>query len=739
MNIWKVGSRWSEYGNPESSILDIFWKYNIIYVGNDKSSRIGEVEIGDLIAIADGHSIVGIGKALSKCQPVIDMDINFSKKDSDNIEPAEWMLGVKVKIYTIFEDEHERPWYKSRRRFCCIKNAKIRKEVTDLWEKLANNDADKMTSFKIEASTKTIDDIFLSQKNKKECVEQYVIPIYQRPYAWRTSDIDKFIRDIFDSYKKNEPMFIGTMQLSEKIIKDPKRKTYIQEIIDGQQRLSTTMLLLKILLEKYPENNDLQTMIGDSSWLETRVNNGEQQKLLEYAMLNPIADEPVESDKLNRYLKNKYTIKEKINEYIDYEPENGQKQYETNEFINHLKHRIIFVVIETRAGLSKTLQIFNTINTTGLDLNGGDIFKVRFFEYLKTIKGENDDIFEKVSGLYERIDKLNDENNELVTDIIGILNIYKQIIIAKYNLPNVLFHFGQETFFERLFDGVLGINEWTHFSKVKDYKDSILCLDELNKIIDIRFGLNNVLDSASNEINCSFIFLHTSRYGKYWLWYFIFLFQFNDAAKALMFFKQLTKVAIIYSVMHKRSVAKANGIMYDLAKKIFDQESTPEKIIADIDDHINSQLNHFESSLGKPIANNRIWKYLICRLSAMLDEDYTSTGDLISNKLFSGKAIDIEHIQSVNHEDESIREHIWEKWGDELHSIGNLMVLERHINQSISNKDYHKVKIPRYKKSIFETVKIQAKAYNKDWEKQNCLDRKKLEIDKIITYFKEGL
>lgn len=57
-----------------------------------------------------------------------------------------------------------------------------------------------------------------------------------------------------------------------------------------------------------------------------------------------------------------------------------------DSFVEYILNDILFVVIETVAGLSKTIQIFNTINTAGLDLNGDDLFKVRLYEYLHDIK-----------------------------------------------------------------------------------------------------------------------------------------------------------------------------------------------------------------------------------------------------------------------------------------------------------------------------------------------------------------
>lgn len=68
--------------------------------------------------------------------------------------------------------------------------------------------------------------------------------------------------------------------------------------------------------------------------------------------------------------------------------------------------------------------------------------------------------------------------------------------------------------------------------------------------------------------------------------------------------------------------------------------------------------------------------------------------------------IDIEHIEACNHKDETLREQIWSEWGPNLHSLGNLIVLERsrHRGSEVSNHEYA-VKRTAYGQSRFATVR----------------------------------
>lgn len=88
----------------------------------------------------------------------------------------------------------------------------------------------------------TSGNIFTSEEH------QYIIPLYQREYAWGEKQIVRLIEDISDAEKDNKDAeneknyYIGTLIVSER--NDGKL-----EVIDGQQRLTTLFLLLNCLGE----------------------------------------------------------------------------------------------------------------------------------------------------------------------------------------------------------------------------------------------------------------------------------------------------------------------------------------------------------------------------------------------------------------------------------------------------------------------------------------------------------
>lgn len=92
---------------------------------------------------------------------------------------------------------------------------------------------------------------------KKLLLKDYVVPLYQRNYAWGEEEIYQLLQDIYESFKKsdgNGQYFIGSLVVL-------KRRDGSFEVIDGQQRLTTISLIAKIL---NPDNYNIPKLHFDS-------------------------------------------------------------------------------------------------------------------------------------------------------------------------------------------------------------------------------------------------------------------------------------------------------------------------------------------------------------------------------------------------------------------------------------------------------------------------------------------
>jgi hypothetical protein len=502
-NIWKVGSRWSEYGTVDSCIVSVFRRNNMVFVGGDHDigQKFINVKAGDYLAIADGYRIVSVAKAIKNAEKVKNMtNIKWAIKDEEKDilgSFKNYAIGVKVRIVDLKSDEQFD--YPIRIRCCHIQQKEIRDKIVEKFENHGKR-------FSIDSYSCTLLPKILDTKTR------YIIPVYQRPYSWSSEQLEPFINDIFKGYwgiekttQNQEPMFIGTIQLSEKKFID--KNEYEQHIIDGQQRLSTFWVLFKILNIIFPENEKIKEILKKIHF-ETQVGDEQQKYLAELFDLKVIDKKENEQ---NTYLRNVSIIKNLLEQNID-----NTDNFQVDKFIDYLTTQVYFVVIETYAGLSKTIQIFNAINTTGLDLNGGDIFKIRMYEYLTSEQHkESTEAFNEITKIYNLINEKNKDNGAIVTDILGILDIYQDYLIAKYDMPVDLFDYAVDTFYERLFDSLLNINQWKLF---KDAKKVKLDLGELTEIIEIRYKYRrkDIENIAHESMYALYSISWRSRYGKYW-------------------------------------------------------------------------------------------------------------------------------------------------------------------------------------------------------------------------------
>lgn len=568
------------------------------------------------------------------------------------------------------------------------------------------------------------------------------IPIFQRPYSWGQPEIEKFIIDLFNSFwgisrdDASESLFIGTMQLTEERHSDELGQYF--DVIDGQQRLTTFMILIRVFQLFYPSENFVQE--APTNWLRSSVSNGAQQGQLN-DFLQSDSLNGLDQEKVNRFKINAEIAAAVIAKQIT--PFDDQATYfKPADFIQHLFTNVYFVVIQTRASLTKTLQIFKAINTTGLDLNGEDIFKLRMFEYLKdrnTARHENE-IFQDISSLYTTVENKNKEYKWQALSMSKALSIYKYILIQRLRLPKVLYEMGTDTFFENLFDAVSRSAQPEHFSRIGD--PGLTCGD-INDIIDAMIKWED-LDYPTTEDECLVNFVWYSRYGRFDLIKHIFLYQFRHdqfaGEKIFPFLKLLTKVYWCYSVIFQRRVYHLLTWTYNcldvlMAKSYDDTLEFIRKALFDVDQYGRNIEFQVGQILNSDITDNYRKKTLICRLSAMLDEQYFSSEDdvrkAIVNRLF-GDTFDVEHIQSAKDSDLANRPAIAKEWENEINTIGNLVALEMKINRSIGNKKYE-LKKSSYKSSEFTSIARILTEYPA-WTRKECKERLMVEKKKIMDY-----
>lgn len=221
----------------------------------------------------------------------------------------------------------------------------------------------------------------------------YQIPIYQRPYQWTEENCEKLLDDLFSSYEcyKESDYFCGSLVLIAIGI-DSKTNATTYDVVDGQQRLSTFILLAKVLATLY--NNEVLNNKTSRDFLEKSLGDtdGEKRKRLIFDTIGLNAEKDFQNaldffDDLdaskgknsykNSYLKNAICLKN----YLE-----KKEIANINAFITWLYCKVIFIKT-TCSNISMALRIFSVLNARGLPLHAIDVFKV---ELLKKLAKEKD-------------------------------------------------------------------------------------------------------------------------------------------------------------------------------------------------------------------------------------------------------------------------------------------------------------------------------------------------------------
>ncbi len=208
---------------------------------------------------------------------------------------------------------------------------------------------------------------------------------------------------MFSSYEcyKESDYFCGSLVLIAIGI-DSKTNATTYDIVDGQQRLSTFILLAKVLATLYDKDKDLNKTSRDFLEKSLGDTDGEKRKRLIFDTIGLNAEKDFQNtldffDDLdaskgensksnapskgkNRYLKNAICLKN----YLE-----KKEIADINYFITWLYLKVIFIKT-TCSNISMALRIFSVLNARGLPLHAIDVFKVELLKKLAKEKDQED-------------------------------------------------------------------------------------------------------------------------------------------------------------------------------------------------------------------------------------------------------------------------------------------------------------------------------------------------------------
>jgi len=258
--------------------------------------------------------------------------------------------------------------------------------------------------------------------NKKKT--NFIIPVYQRNYDWKDIQCMEFMKDIESLAKREkETHFLGTIvYIKNNDMEAIESGVTEYVIIDGQQRITTSMLFLKALHDLSEDEDDKEEIYDD--YLTIKRSNR--------LKLKPIKDD------------NEIFIKLLNNEVID-ENESSKIYKNYSFFIKYLQNssisiekyfkslrRLWIVYIELDREKDDPQLIFESINSTGLSLSEADL--IRNFILMDKEYKEQNYLFEEY---WLKIEKL--LGSEKISSFIRDYLTMKENNIPKQNEVYVSF------------------------------------------------------------------------------------------------------------------------------------------------------------------------------------------------------------------------------------------------------------------------------------------------------------
>lgn len=515
----------------------------------------------------------------------------------------------------------------------------------------------------------------------------YMIPAYQRPYAWTEEETDTLFEDLYGFYQSepaDETYFLGSIVL----IKDEDKP--LSEVIDGQQRLTTLTILLAVLTSRLSgeDYNDFKTYLiepgrtsqgipskpriclrpRDKDFFQTYI---QGMKFGELTALNP---DNQDTEAKTNIIKNTKLLLEKVDA-------NLKTSDAVTAFGAFLVQRCYLVAVSTPTKAS-AFRVFSVMNSRGLSLLVTDIIKADIIGAIPDAK----------KALYtEEWEEMETElTRSGFNDLFSQIRMIKMKVKAKKSL--------QEEFYKYVLPNITGQ------TAIDFIEQDLAPFSEAYSIIkgccySAASGADNVNDILRwlNRIdNSDWLPVAMLYYTKHK----------DDPLVMNTFLRKLERLAAFmrtdsWDVNHRIE-------RYAQVLKEIESDTASSMAIELSKEEIQTFLDRLNSDVYKMVSSKR--NYLILRLDSFVSDCAAK---------YDAKILTIEHVlpQTVAAGSE------WEKlWPDEaerskwLHKIGNLLPLTKRHNSEAQNYQFDLKKDKYFKGKAGTTsyaLTTQVLSYNK--------------------------
>ncbi len=545
----------------------------------------------------------------------------------------------------------------------------------------------------------------------------YEIPDYQRPYSWGDDEVEELWDDMFEAWKskdnKKNGYFLGSLVLTESAAGER------YDVIDGQQRLVTLIILLCVLRDMFvAQKIDDKTI--KIKRIEELISNDDKDRVTLKAQdsENALFHKEI-IDKINldgpRLSKKDKTQKKFLNtaQIFQNKIEGFEDKTKLKDFINYILDNVNVVII-TCKNMETAIQIFQTLNAKGLDLSISDLIKSYLFNCIRK---------EDRSTLKTDWTRLEDMVNDLDVSLENLL-LYYSYFLYKNDIPKGLY--------ESLMD-----KKKSPFYE-QSQNNAMAALHELKEFVECYKELRN---SNYNSVN-SLIYL---RHQIYWRTMLTSAFYMNEKRKSKMDWKKLADSIKRFYYLYwiaGLTISSIKQTSFNVIKYISEGDKTIEYINNTLEEKLTNDniiTKVWDSLRYENIYNTKWIKPLLLTVDM---GRYDSNLQLLLQD--DNRKIHIEHILPFNHKKHS---KAWEGITDKekiINRLGNLTLLSGSKNIKASDKPFNeKLKINYLNDegkgedgiTGFGITTHLTKYEKKGWNDTTYLDRKKWiegEISRIL-------
>lgn len=555
------------------------------------------------------------------------------------------------------------------------------------------------------ATTISVNKQSVSELLRTGRTKPFIIPEYQRPYAWTTDEAKTLFEDIWEfattigGLDQNGSYFLGSIVSFE-------NEDGEQEIIDGQQRITSLFLLLRAIYTKLTQGDDANTdaaqnfirQIEPAIWrtdnrtgkvdynnilLTSKVVDNEGNEVLRNILKEGVAN----PDSNDNYSKNYIHFQKLYNNHCEKSP---LKIY---DFIYALLNQAILLPISADSQ-DTALTIFSTLNNRGLPLSDADIFKAKIYNNLKD---EDKDAF---ITQWKSLEKEAAEAHESIQQLFYYYMFYLR---AKENdvsstTPGVRKYYSANKF-ARLFDPNLMeelktvLNLWKVINTNQDIPG-----EDWDNNKKIRKALDTLTSYPNEFWKYPVIIYYLSHRNKD-----------NFDKQFLLFLNKLIEELMTRFLLFPTINAVKGDIMKLDAKIINDP--CPEFDFREIDKSL------LESKIRVPhrnIVRMLLKSYAYNHQEQLLPENWQ-----------------IEHILPQKWQTSFFPDNDPKNVNEMIEHIGNKTPFERKLNIVASN-GYFKKKQQEYQKSEIEVTKILVTSIDNDWTLGNIKHRDEMVSAEIL-------